>query len=94
MIHFTLASLYLHLDRRSDAQRQYEEAVAVQNNPYIKEFLTGFMLSELYPSDRPSLLEAQAHFERALQLQPQYFLARQQLNQLNRKLASPDMIPH
>ena len=86
MLHFTLAAIYLHLGRRSDAQTQYEQGIEVQKQPFLKEFLTGFMLSELYPSDRTRLLEAKTHYERSLHLQPQFFEARQQLDQLNRQL--------
>ena len=44
------------------------------------------MIFQLYPSDREKLLTAKAHFERALELQPQFFLARQELDLVNQKL--------
>jgi tetratricopeptide (TPR) repeat protein len=81
--HFTLARMYLELGRRSEAKTQFKQAIAVEDQPFLKEFNTGFMLIELYPLDRSKLLEARTHFERSLQLQPQYFPARRILHQLN-----------
>ncbi len=85
-VHFTLARMYLELGRRSEAKTQFEQAIAVGDQPFLKEFNTGFMLIELYPLDRSKLLQARTHFERSLQLQPQYFPARRILDQLNKFL--------
>ena len=44
------------------------------------------MLTLLYPSDRAKLLDAKAHLEQALQLQPQFIQARELLKLLNKLL--------
>jgi len=93
-IHVALASMYLRLGRRDEAQEQFEQSITVQDKPFLKEFLTGVMLSQLYPSDRGRLLEAKAHFERALQLQPQFFKARERLDLLNEKLDRSGRLSH
>ena len=40
----------------------------------------------LYPTDRARLLEARAHYEEALRLQPRFGLASNGLEVVNRKL--------
>ncbi len=85
-IHTNLASMYLHLGRRSDAQKHFELSVATESNPAGREFRKCYMLMKLYPSDRARLLEAKTHLEHALQLQPQFVSARQLLQQLNKLL--------
>ena len=87
-IHTNLASMYLHLGRRSDAQKHFELAIATEKNPAGREYRKSYMLMKLYPSDRARLLEAKTHLEHALQLQPQFVSARQLLQQLNNILGS------
>ena len=87
-IHTNLASMYLHLGRRSDAQKHFELAIATEKNPAGREYRKSYMLMKLYPSDRARLLEAKTHLEHALQLQPQFVSARQLLQQLNNLLGS------
>ncbi len=85
-IHQKLASMYLHLGRRSDAREQFELSAATEQNPAFREFRKAFMLIKLYPSDRARMLEAKAHLEKALQIQPQYVQARQWLENLKELL--------
>jgi len=88
MLRFALASMYLRQGRRSDAEKYFNQGIAKTKVPSHKELLIGFMLTELYPHDRVKLLEAKAHFERALELQPQLFEARQMLKEVDEKLAT------
>jgi len=44
------------------------------------------MLLRLYPDSRARLLEAKAHLEQAIRLQPQFFDARKLLAQVNEAL--------
>ncbi len=85
-IHQKLASMYLHLGRRSDAKEQFELSAATEQRPAFREFRKAFMLIKLYPSDRARMLEAKAHLEKALQIQPQYVQARQWLERLRELL--------
>ncbi len=85
-IHFTLASMYLRHGRKSDARKHFDQGIAMEKQAPHKEFLIGFMLTELHPYERARLLEARAHFEKALELQPQFFQARQILDELNERL--------
>ena len=87
-IHTNLASMYLHLGRRSDAQKHFELAVTTEEYPAGREYRKSYMLMKLYPSDRAKLLEAKTHLEHALQLQPQFVSAHQLLQQLNNLLGS------
>jgi tetratricopeptide (TPR) repeat protein len=86
--YFTLASLYTFLGRRTEARTYYDKAIEVERNPAYKAFRTGFKLIQLYPTDREKLLEARNQFETALALQPQLFLARQELALVNEQLES------
>ena len=87
-IHTNLASMYLHLGRRGDAQKHFELAVTTEENPAGREYRKSYMLMKLYPSDRARLLEAKTHLEHAIQLQPQFVSAHQLLQQLNNLLGS------
>jgi len=84
--YFTLASLYTFLGRKTEAREYYDKAIEVERNPAYKAFRTGFKLIQLYPTDRDKLLEARNQFETALELQPQLFLARQELALVNEQL--------
>jgi tetratricopeptide (TPR) repeat protein len=86
--YFTLASLYTFLGRKAEARTYYDKAIEVERNPAYKAFRTGFKLIQLYPTDREKLLEARNQFETALALQPQLFLARQELALVNEQLES------
>ena len=88
MTHTNLASMYLHLGRRSDAQKHYELAVETESNPALIEYRKAYMLIKLHPSDRAKLLEAKSFLKQALQIQPQLVSARQSLEQLNKTLGN------
>jgi len=85
-MHFTLASVYLRHGRRSEAEQQFQRGIAVEQTPSHREFLTGVMLTRLHPRERARLLEARSHYLKAIELQPQFFQARQMLNELDRTL--------
>ena len=53
--------------------------------------ITAEMLMRLYPSERARLLEARAHLEEALQMQPQYHHGRKRLAELDVMLNSADV---
>jgi len=85
-MYFTLAGIYLRHGRRSEAQRQFERGIATEQVPSHRELLTGIMLARLHPHDREKLLEAREHYLEAIELQPQFFQARQALNELDKTL--------
>jgi tetratricopeptide (TPR) repeat protein len=84
--HQELASMYLHLGRRSDAKKHFELAVVTEQNPAFREFRKAYMLLKLYPNDRANLLEAKMFLEQSIQLQPETNQAHQLLNQISRVL--------
>ena len=84
--HSNLARLYLTQGRRDEARAQFELAVESERNPATRAYREGLMLVRLYPEDRARLLEAQAHFEEALRLQPRLELAISELEQVERQL--------
>lgn len=84
--HSNLARLYLTQGRRDEARAQFELAVESERNPATRAYREGLMLVRLYPEDRARLLEAQAHFEEALRLQPRLELAISALEQVEREL--------
>jgi Tfp pilus assembly protein PilF len=85
-----LASMYLGLNRKSDAKEQFEQAIVEEKQAYMKEFLAAEMLMRLYPSVRVKLLEAKTHLEKTIQLQPEYYHAHQKLAELNEILNASD----
>jgi len=87
-VRYQLALMYLRLGRRSDAKLQFEQAIEVEDAPFLKEFRAAMMLIKLYPSSRPRLLQARTHLQNAIRLQPQSFQARQMLEQLDDTLGS------
>jgi tetratricopeptide (TPR) repeat protein len=86
--HANLARYYLRLGRRNEAEEHFQLAVETEQDPARRAYRRGHMIARLYPSDRTRLLEARAHFEEALRLQPQMASARQWLDQIDRFLAS------
>jgi tetratricopeptide (TPR) repeat protein len=88
--HFQLASMYLHLGRRSDAEHHFEQSWAGDLPEFQVHFRKAMALIQLYPNYRVKLLEARSEFEKALELQPQHYESRDQLEILNRKLAVTD----
>jgi tetratricopeptide (TPR) repeat protein len=85
--HSNLARLYLTQGRRDEARAQFELAIETEDNPATRAYRQGLMLARLYPEERGKLLEARAHFEEALRLQPRLALAIDALEQVDRDLA-------
>jgi len=77
--HAQLADMYRSLGRNSDAQEQFELAVSTERDPALQEFRQAHMLIVLRKRNRNNLLEAKAHLEKALEIQPQLIPARQLL---------------
>ncbi len=84
--HSNLARLYLTQGRQDAARAQFEMAIESEVNPAIRAYRQGLMLVQLYPKDRGKLLEARAHYEEALRLQPRLALALDALERVDRKL--------
>jgi len=85
-VYINLAGMQLRRHRRDDAVKYFEQGITAENEPFLKEFLIGFMLTEIYPADRGKLLEARDHLKQSLQLQPQFFQARALLKQIDKTL--------
>lgn len=85
--HFNLGMLYLHLDRRNEARREFDRAVATEPAPFLKAYFAAVALIQMHPNDRAKLVEARSHLERALELQPQHTESREELRELDRRLA-------
>jgi hypothetical protein len=84
--HSNLARLYMSQGRRDEAGAQYQKAIESEENPATRAYRQGVMLAALYPQERGRLLEARAHFEEALRLQPRLALAISALEQVDRSL--------
>ena len=88
--HFYLAIMYLRLNRKLDAREHFELAIATKKEIFHKEYLEAEMLMRLYPKVRGKLLEARIHLEKALLLEPQFYYARQRLDEIDEILHSAD----
>jgi tetratricopeptide (TPR) repeat protein len=88
--HFYLAISYLEQNRRLDATEQFELAIATKKEIFKKEYLEAEMLMRLYPKVPEKLLEARNHLEKALLLEPQFYYARQRLDEIDEILHSAD----
>lgn len=86
--HFGLAALYVRQGRMQEAEVQFDLAIAEQKELFMKEYLEAEKLMVLFPYDRKKQLEARAHLEKSLELQPQFFRSRQNLARLERMLNS------
>jgi tetratricopeptide (TPR) repeat protein len=86
--HMNLAILYLHMGRKAEARAHFETAIAEERTLFLREYFSGLMLIQLHPENRQLLLEAKAHLERALELQPQHVESRRELESLNSRLGS------
>lgn len=84
--HFHLARLYVAMDRWQDARNHFEAAISRERVPFLREFMSGLMLMDLYPHDPARLAEARRHVKNALQLQPRAKVARDALAVLDREL--------
>jgi tetratricopeptide (TPR) repeat protein len=85
--HFNLAMMYTFLGRRTEAKDHFGLAIAAEPSDFMKEYFNALMVIQLHPNERVKLLEARQHLERALQLQPQHTLSRQELDELNARLS-------
>jgi tetratricopeptide (TPR) repeat protein len=81
--HYGLAVMYLRQNLRTEATGQFKLAVATEKQPFMQEYLSAEMLMRLYPSDPDRLLEARAHMDKCIELQPQFHHGRQRLAELN-----------
>jgi len=81
-----LAAMYVSLNRKEEAENQFRQALLEEDKVFIREYQTAVMLLRLYPTDRERALEAKTHLEASLELQPQFYLARQMLEKLDRGL--------
>lgn len=85
-VQYHLARLYVLMDRRQDAKKQFERAIAGERIPFMREFMSGVMLIDLYPYDTKRLEQAREHINNALQLQPRFAPAREALDLLESRL--------
>ncbi|MBT8070241.1 MAG: tetratricopeptide repeat protein [Gammaproteobacteria bacterium] len=81
--HFHLARLYVQMDRWRDARDQFKQAIELERVPYLREYMRGVMLLDLYPHDRERLEEARGHMESALRIQPRALEVRTALEYLD-----------
>jgi len=88
--HFQLAIMYVHLGRKANAENHFEQAVATEKQVFLKHYRKAMGLIQLHPDFRVKLLEARAELKQALELQPQHFESREELEKLDKKLAIPD----
>ena len=80
--HFHLARLYVAMDRRDEAVAHFDRAIEAEQESFLKEFMSGMKLMDLYPHDPQRRQQARQHMENALQIQPRSQLAREALEVL------------
>jgi len=85
--HFNLAMMYIHLGRRAEAEEHIALAVAAEPKAFLRYYFKAVALIQMHPSDRNSLLDAQALLQQALELQPQHTESRKELELLNQRLS-------
>jgi len=83
LAYLALALMQVKLNDKSEAKENFEHAIALMDEPFLKDFHTALMLIKLNPHDQSRLLEAKGLLERAIDIQPQYFPASIMLDQLN-----------
>jgi len=86
MVFTSLTYMYAAQGRSDKVRFQLEKAIESEENPATRAYLRGLLLKRLSPRDRSRLLEARAHFEEALRLQPRFSLAATALRDVNRAL--------
>lgn len=86
--HFALATMYLGMNRRNDAEVEFQSAIAAEQQGFMKAYLEAEMLMQLYPDDRLRLLEAKGRLEDCIALQPQFPPSHQKLAELNERLGT------
>ena len=84
-----LAVFYLRLGRVDEGRKHYELALEAEVDPAMRAYRKGELLVIFHRNDREKLIEARAHFEEALRLQPHLALARGRLERLNQALGLP-----
>lgn len=84
--YFHLARLYVRMDRWRDAQSHFDQAIEREDVPYLREYMRGIKLMDLFPGNPERLRAARRHMENALQLQPRAGEARDALEYLDNKL--------
>jgi len=84
---FNLAMMYIHLGRRAEAEEHIAAAIAAEPKAFLRNYFKAVALIQMHPSDRNSLLEAQALLQQALELQPQHVESRKELELLNQRLS-------
>jgi tetratricopeptide (TPR) repeat protein len=84
--HFSLGVLYADLGDRKRSAHHFEQAVACEPQPFMKDFRRALMLLRLHPRDRGKLQEARDLLARSVQAQPQFFVARRELAELDARL--------
>ncbi|MSQ97777.1 MAG: hypothetical protein EXR85_00540 [Xanthomonadales bacterium] len=84
---FNLAMMYIHLGRRKEAEEHIALAIAAEPKAFLRHYFKAVALIQMHPSDRDSLLAAQALLQQALELQPQHVESRKELELLNQRLS-------
>ena len=86
LAYLALALMQVKLNDKPEAKKNFEQAIALMDEPFLKDFHTALMLIKLNPYDQSRLLQAKGLLERTIEVQPQYFPARIMLDQLNQIL--------
>jgi Tfp pilus assembly protein PilF len=79
---YRLGHFYAQTGRRAEADERFRRAVAMEHLEFLKEYMEAGRLKALYPHDPQRLQRARQHLERALELQPRFAPAREELGQL------------
>jgi hypothetical protein len=74
------------MDRWRDAESEFKLAIQRERLPFLREFMSGIMLMDLYPHDREQLQRARQHMQNALEIQPRAAQAREMLEYLDSRL--------
>lgn len=84
--HANLATMYVYLGQRKEAEAYFERAIASEPIPFLREYFHALMLIQLHPGDRSKLIEARSRLVQALELQPQHVASRAELERLDAEL--------
>ncbi|MGD8357948.1 MAG: hypothetical protein PVG42_07815 [Lysobacterales bacterium] len=84
--HASLARWYLENGNREEADRQFQQAIDAEHYPYVRAFRTADRLISLYPTDPEKLEEARNQLREALRMAPNFEMARQWLDKLDKLL--------
>jgi len=83
LAYLALALMQVKQDNKPEAKKNFEQAISLMREPFLKDFHTALMLIKLNPYDQSILLQAKGLLQRTIEIQPQYFPARMMLEQLN-----------